>query len=94
MLTSKQRQALKALAHHKDPVILVGKKGVTEPLVEETRHALLAHELIKVKFHEGVDDDAAAHLATESGSEVVFVQGKIVTLFAPHPDKPRIKLPA
>jgi RNA-binding protein len=94
MLSSKQRQALKALAHHLEPVILVGKKGITEPLVEETKHALRAHELIKVKFHEGGDLEAPAQqLADGAGATLVNVQGKTAVLYTPHPEKPRIKIP-
>lgn len=44
------RQSLKAKAHHLKPVILLGAKGLTPAVVEETNVALTAHELIKVKL--------------------------------------------
>lgn len=50
------RQALKAQAHHLKPVVLVGAKGLTAAVVEETHCALQAHELIKVKIS-GVERD-------------------------------------
>ncbi len=45
------KQALKAKAHHLKPVVLMGVKGLTPAVVEETNIALLAHELIKVKIN-------------------------------------------
>lgn len=92
MLTSRQRQFLKARAHELKPVIHVGHKGVTDALVKEAKGALLAHELIKAKLPE--DDDAAAQaLADGAGAELVAVLGRVAVLYAPHPDKPTIRLP-
>ncbi|KTC94439.1 ribosome assembly RNA-binding protein YhbY [Legionella erythra] len=51
------KQALKAKAHHLKPVILIGAKGLTPPVIEETSHALNAHELIKVKINGAEKDD-------------------------------------
>jgi len=49
-LNSKTRQALKARAHHLKPVVLLGQHGVTEAVIKEVEAALLAHELIKVRY--------------------------------------------
>lgn len=93
-LTSKQRSALKALAHHKKPVVSVGTKGVTDAVVSETDRALAAHELIKVRFHESGDlDEGVAELATRAGAEVIAVRGKNAILFRQDPDDPKIRLP-
>ncbi|MBV9493197.1 MAG: YhbY family RNA-binding protein, partial [Acidobacteria bacterium] len=48
MLTAKQRQFLKGLAHPLQPIVRVGKAGLTPGIVEETRKSIEAHELIKV----------------------------------------------
>ncbi len=47
-LTGKQRRHLRALGHHLEPVIHVGKNG-SVAAVEATHRALLDHELIKVR---------------------------------------------
>lgn len=44
------KQLQKAKAHHLSPVVLLGAKGLTEAVIEETNVALNAHELIKVKI--------------------------------------------
>ncbi len=50
-MNSSLKQQLKADAHHLKPVILLGNKGLTPAVIEETNIALLAHELIKVKIN-------------------------------------------
>jgi len=55
-LTSKQRQYLRGLAHPLAPVVRVGKAGVTDNVIAETRKALASHELIKVRIE--IDDSS------------------------------------
>jgi RNA-binding protein len=93
MLTSKQRAALKALAHHKEPVVQIGKNGVSAPVIAETKAALLAHELIKVKFSGKEARDDLSALAEGCAAEVIAVVGNVAILFVAHPDKPKIRLP-
>ncbi len=45
------KNKLKARAHHLKPVIIIGSQGVSDALIQETDHALEAHELIKVKVN-------------------------------------------
>jgi RNA-binding protein len=48
---------LKQSAHHLKPIILVGHKGITESLVNETNIALDVHECIKIKVSGWEKDD-------------------------------------
>ncbi len=96
-LTAKQRQFLKGLAHPLAPVVRVGKGGVSDSVVGETKKSLLAHELIKVRIE--VDDSAertalAERLAAASDAEVAGTVGKVAILYRPRDEKPTIKLPA
>lgn len=50
-MDSAKKSALKAQAHHLKPVVILGSKGLTDAVIEETNQALLAHELIKVKIN-------------------------------------------
>lgn len=96
MLTPKQRQFLKGLAHPLSPVVRVGKGGVSDAVVDETRKSLDAHELIKVRLE--ADDAAARHdlaerLASAAGAQIAGSVGKIAILYRPRDEKPKIKLP-
>jgi RNA-binding protein YhbY len=44
MLNSKKIAFLKALSHHKKPIVTIGNKGLTEPVVKEIMAGLKAHE--------------------------------------------------
>lgn len=51
------KQALKAQAHHLKPVVMLGNKGLTPAVIDETNIALTAHELIKVKINGAEKED-------------------------------------
>lgn len=95
MLTSTQRKHLRGLAHHLEPVVRVGQKGVTESVVAETGRALESHELIKVRLDaEGKEKkELAESLAGKTGSDLAGVVGKIAILYKAREEKPKIKLP-
>lgn len=96
-LTSSQRKYLRRQAHHIDPVILVGKQGVTDQLVRAAAEALEAHELIKIRFNEFKDQkkELAANVAFRTGAELCGVIGHVAILYREHPeeDKRKIELP-
>jgi RNA-binding protein len=48
MLTGKQRSYLKALANGIDPIMQIGKSGITETVLKQIDDALEARELIKI----------------------------------------------
>lgn len=48
-MDNKQKAALVAKAHHLNPVVMIGQKGLTPNVLAETDQALNAHELIKIK---------------------------------------------
>jgi len=96
MLTPRQRQFLKSLAHPLAPVVRVGRNGVTPAVVEETKKSLLAHELIKVRFDaEDAEErkSQAEFLAEEADSQLAGRVGKVAMLYREREEKPKIKLP-
>ncbi len=95
-LTAKQRQFLKGLAHPLEPVVRIGKAGVTAAVVEETKKSLLAHELIKVRIE---SDDSksrramAEELARTAEAEIAGTIGKLAILYRAREEKAKIRLP-
>lgn len=95
-LTGKQRQFLKGLAHALSPIVRVGKGGVTDSVIAETRKSLDSHELIKVRID--VDESAgrkalADQLAGATDSHIAGTIGKIAILYRERDEEPEIKLP-
>jgi len=96
MLTARQRQFLKGLAHALSPVVRVGKGGLSDSVIDETRRSLDAHELIKVRID--VEDASsgrglANELARATDAEVAGTIGKIAILYRARDENPKIDLP-
>lgn len=86
--TSTRRQ-LRRIAHHLEPVVLVGDQGVSDAVVAETRRALDDHELIKVRVHAGDRRTRQATiraLAEACEADVVQSIGRIAVLFRRNPE--------
>jgi RNA-binding protein len=95
-LTSKQRRHLRALAHHLNPVVMVGNAGVTDGVAEAVDVALTRHELIKVRVDADAPEDrheVADALTTRLRASEVQVIGHVVVLYRRHPPEPQIALP-
>jgi len=94
-LKGKQIRFLRGLGHHLQPVVMIGREGLSERLLEATQTALRDHELIKVRVQEGCDLDrreAADLLAGAVGAELVQVLGRTFLLYR-QSDEPKIELP-
>lgn len=95
-LTSKQRRHLKALAHHLDPVVLVGSNGITPQVEKAVTDELLSHELIKVRVHRDAPVKVklgGAELAEACHAELVQTIGRMAVLYKRRKNKPEIVLP-
>ena len=84
MLTSKQRAFLRGEAQTLEPVVLVGKGGVSEALIADADTAISAKELIKGAVLENCPltaREAADALAEGLSADVVQVIGRRFVLF-------------
>ncbi len=96
MITSKQRSYLKSLAHNIDPVVYIGKAGITDNVINEMDKCLEARELVKVKLQEGCDlapKDTANEMAEILGAEFVQAIGRKFTLYRESKENKQIVLP-
>jgi RNA-binding protein len=83
-ITTSRRRELRALAHHLEPVVLVGGDGLTAAVLKECDGALASHGLIKVRVF---SDERAARetmlqrLADELNAAPVQHIGKLLVLW-------------
>ena len=52
-LNALQRKSLTAQAHHINPIVIIGKNGLTAEVLNELDRGLSSHELIKIKILNG-----------------------------------------
>ncbi|OOF36430.1 RNA-binding protein [Rodentibacter mrazii] len=94
-LSTKQKQFLKGLAHHLNPVVMLGGNGLTEGVLAEIENALNHHELIKVKIA-GADRETKQliidAIVRETQASNVQTIGHILVLYKPSEEK-KIQLP-
>lgn len=95
-LAGYQKKYLRGLAHSLKPVVLVGQKGPTPSLITSVDEALIAHELIKVRFVDTKDrvqkDKIINAIARETKSLVAGTVGHTAIFYRPHPDKDKRKI--
>lgn len=95
MLNSKQRAALRSMAAQIQPIMQIGKGGVSENLAKTVSDALEARELIKLTVLENCDyttRDVAEELAEAVGADVVAVIGRRIVLYRESENKKRIEI--
>jgi putative YhbY family RNA-binding protein len=88
-LTPAQRKALRAQAHHLDPVVTIGAEGLSPGVLKEADSALAAHGLIKLRMFSDVREQretALRELADQLGAAAVQHIGKLLVLWRPKAD--------
>ena len=90
LLSPTERKLQRSLAHHIDPVVLIGNDGVTPAVVKEAEAALSAHGLIKVRVFSDSRETREAlfgDLADRLNAAPVQHIGKLLVLWRPLPPK-------
>ena len=89
MLTNPEIRKLKAEAQHLEPVVYVGKSGLTPSVLQSIDVALRARELIKIRFDHDRDerDMLADKVAESTGAALIMQVGKVAVYY-------RLKPPA
>lgn len=93
-LTGKQKSYLRSLGSTLDAIVQIGKTGVSGTLLESTKQALIARELIKVKVLQNCSEEpkvALADLAKEADAELVQVIGRNGLLYKRNRDPKKTK---
>ena len=95
-LSGKQRRYLRGLGHNLEPLVQLGKQGLTEAITAAVDDALNRHELIKVRIGTECPDDrheVAERLAPTVKSEVAQVLGRTLLLWRKRTKDSKIQLP-
>ena len=93
-MKGKIKQKLKALGVQLSAVVQIGKEGMSDTLIDSTREALQARELIKVHvLPNAVLDtkETIEALADMLGAEVIQVIGRYGILFKKKKEKARFE---
>ncbi|HEY7393955.1 MAG TPA: YhbY family RNA-binding protein [Gemmatimonadaceae bacterium] len=91
-LSSKDRAALRAEAHHLSASVHVGQHGLTDAVRQTIDDALRTRELVKIAFGKNADvgaKESANEIATSLSADVVQVIGKTATLYRENPELKR-----
>jgi len=90
-LIGSDRRYLRSIAHHLQPVVHIGKTGVTTNVLAEIDRALEQHELIKVRFLDFKEDKKvlSQSIAADTRSEMVGMVGHISLFYRQNPDPER-----
>ncbi len=94
-LTSKQRAYLRSLANTIDPVVQIGKDGITPTLITSTWEVLEARELIKVQLQKNAPyetREACDLLCEQVHADPVQCVGYRFVIYRPARKNPKIDL--
>ena len=84
-MTSKERAALRAQANPLEPIIQIGKEGISDNLIAQIDDTLDTRELIKIRVHLETAPSAprefANELAEKLQAEVIQVIGGVIVLY-------------
>ena len=87
-LNPTQRRALRATAHHLNPVVSISQKGLTPTVLAEIDRCLKAHELIKVRLY-GIERETRPALFDEICNSLNCAQvqriGNLLVLWRENP---------
>jgi len=96
VLTGKQKGFLRSMGNEMDPILQIGKGGVTEAVITQADETLEARELIKGRVLPNSMEDVqsvAEELAERTSAELVQVIGRNFLLYRESKKKPVIELP-
>jgi RNA-binding protein len=84
-LANSEIRRLKGAAQLLEPMLKIGKAGLSDGFVQSVNDALSQHELVKIKFAEFKDQkkELAPQLADRTGSFLVMRVGNVMVLHRP-----------
>ena len=86
-LNNSQIRKFKATAQHLEPILKIGRAGLSDGFVRSVEEALALHELVKIKFVEFKErkKELAPQLAEKTSSHLIMRVGNVMVLHRPRP---------
>ncbi len=80
-----EKKRLREKAKSLEPILRIGKSGLTENLIKEIKRQLKKRELIKIKLLKSAEEREnrkkfAEEIAEKTGSELIYQVGFVVVL--------------
>lgn len=95
-LTGKQKRFFRSLGMTLEPIVPIGKEGITPAVVNSADEAIEKRELIKVRVLQNCPEDievAITTLAERTNCDLVQIIGRNGLLWRRNFKKPKIELP-
>lgn len=88
-VSGRELRDLKARAQRLDPVVKVGKAGLSDAFYTALEGALLQHQLVKIKFEDLKDQkkELVPQIAARTGAQLIQRVGNVAVLFRRRPTK-------
>jgi len=82
-LKASDKKKLKQISHGMQPVIMLGKNGLTDAVVKALKIELENHEVVKVRFQKFQDEknDMIEGLASMTESTIIKIIGNVAVLY-------------
>lgn len=96
-LKGSEKKYLRGLAHGLNPIVFIGKQGLSDMVISDIKRALNDHELIKIKFIDFKDKKKEIITEVEEKTESCCAGniGNVIILYLEQddPEKRKIKIP-
>lgn len=85
-MDAKEKVKLRGKAKLMEPLVRIGKNGITDSVVEQVRRLLVKRELVKIKFLRSFIDNndrkaGSKRLAAKLGAELIDQVGFVLVLY-------------
>ncbi|MEP6662039.1 MAG: YhbY family RNA-binding protein [Verrucomicrobiota bacterium] len=84
-LNNAQLRKFKSAAQHLEPILKIGKAGLSDAFLRSVEEALTQHDLVKIKFVDLKEEKKrlAPLLAEKTSSHLIMRVGNVMTLHRP-----------
>ena len=95
-MNAKKRSKLSSLSHHLDPLVFIGRGGVSDGVINSIEKNIEKYELIKVKFNDHKENkkELSKKISEKLDCELVKIIGHTLILYKENsdPEKRSIKV--